>query len=97
VSFDIDVMYEASLDKLKAVPGIIQAIIESVPNTRFGRVHFYRVAPASLTFRVVFFVTQPDFKAYMDARQDINYKIMEAFTEEKIKLALPIGTIQFSK
>lgn len=97
VSFDIDVTYDASLDKLRAIPDILKAIVESVPNTRFGRTHFYRVAPTSLTFRVVFFVTQGDFKVYMDARQEINYKIMESFDQEQIKLALPIGTIQFKK
>lgn len=97
VAFNIDVMYDESLDKLKAIPGIIKNIIASVPHTRFDRVHFYKVSPASLTFRVVFFMTVRDFKKYMDARQEINFKIIEAFTQEKIALALPIGTIKLTK
>lgn len=97
VAFNIDVMYDASVEKLKAIPQIIQGIIESVPNTRFDRVHFYKVAPASLTFRVVFFMTVRDFRTYMDARQEINFKIIEAFAQEKITLAGPIGTIQLKK
>ncbi len=97
ISFDIEVMYDASVEKLKAVPMILREIIESVPHTRFGRAHFYRVAPAALTFRVVFFVTEHDFAVYMDARQEINYKIMEAFTQEKITLAVPIAAIQIKK
>lgn len=97
VSFDIDVMYDESLDKLKAIPGLVQNIIASVPNTRFDRTHFYKVAPASLTFRVVYFMTERDFRKYMDARQEINFKIIETFAREKITLALPIGTIQLRK
>lgn len=84
IAFTLSVRYQTSIEKLKKIPGIIKEIIEGTENTRFDRAHFARFTEYGLTFEVVYFVTVPEYVRYMDAQQDINLKIMEAFKNENI-------------
>ena len=77
--FQLDVHYDTPVAALAAVPGAVREIIEATPDVRFDRCHLLRCAPAALQFEVVFFVTIPDFKAYANAQQSINLRILERF------------------
>jgi len=77
--FQLDVHYDTPVAALAAVPGAVREIVEATPDVRFDRCHLLRCAPAALQFEVVFFVTIPDFKAYANAQQSINLRILERF------------------
>ena len=77
--FQLDVHYETPVTALAAVPAAVREIVEATPDVRFDRCHLLRCAPTTLQFEVVFFVATPDFKAYADAQQSINLRILERF------------------
>lgn len=86
IEFSINVIHHTSTEKLRKIPGIIKAIIEDTPDTRFDRAHFSRFSEYGLTITVVYFVTVADYLKYMDNQQSINLRIIEAFQKEKIAM-----------
>lgn len=77
--FQLDVHYETPVAALAAVPQAVREIIEATPDVRFDRCHLLRCTATTLQFEVVFFVTTPDYKAYANAQQSINLRILERF------------------
>lgn len=75
--FLLDVHYETPVAALAAVPRAVREIIEATPDTRFDRCHLLRCTDKSLQFETVFWVTRPDYRAYADAQQAINLRILE--------------------
>lgn len=75
--FLLDVHYETPVATLAAVPRAVREIIEATPDARFDRCHLLRCTDTALQFEVVFFVTRPEYKAYADAQQSINLRILE--------------------
>ena len=52
------------------------------------------VDPASsLDFDVVYFVTVPDYNAYMDIQQHINLELFRRFEAEGVEFAYPTQTV----
>lgn len=97
VAFDIGIIYDTPLSKVKKIPTIIREIIDSEENTRFGRTHFTTFGDSALLFETVYFVTNSDYEQYMDAQQSINLKIMEEFEKNKIRFALPTRIVHLAK
>jgi small-conductance mechanosensitive channel len=77
--FQLDVHYDTPVAALAAVPGAVREIVEATPDARFDRCHLLRCAPLALQYEVVFFVTTADFRAYANAQQSINLRILERF------------------
>lgn len=75
----LPVHYETPVATLAAVPRAVREIIEATPEVRFDRCHLLRCTETALEFEAVFFVTRPEYKAYADAQQSINLRILERF------------------
>ncbi|HVH84739.1 MAG TPA: mechanosensitive ion channel family protein [Steroidobacteraceae bacterium] len=75
----LPVHYETPVATLAAVPRVVREIIEATPDVRFDRCHLLRTTEAALEFEAVFFVTRPEYRAYADAQQSINLRILERF------------------
>jgi small-conductance mechanosensitive channel len=75
--FLLDVHYETPVAALAAVPRVVREIIEATPDTRFERCHLLRCTDKSLQFETVYWVTRQDYKAYADAQQSINLRLLE--------------------
>jgi small-conductance mechanosensitive channel len=97
VLFTFGVLYSTPLSKLRKIPKIIEEIISTVKLTKFDRAHFLKFDDSSLTFEVVYFIKSPDYNKYMDANQEIHFKIAEEFASEKIEFAFPTQTIHIVK
>jgi len=97
VSFDIGVLYETPIEKVKKIPGIIKEAIESTQNARFDRSHFMTFADSALVFSTVYYAESSDYAEYADAQQEINLKIMESFAREGIEFAYPTQTLHMAK
>jgi small-conductance mechanosensitive channel len=93
VVFKFGVAATTSLEKLKKIPGIIERIIRNVSGVDFVRVHFAEFGDFSLNFEVVYYIKTSDYTKYMDARQQINFAVMEAFEKENIIMPYPTQTI----
>jgi small-conductance mechanosensitive channel len=93
VVFSIGVVYEMPYEKLAAIPGMIQEIIEDQDQIRFDRAHFKDYGDFSLIFEIVCYVLHPDYNLYMDIQQAINLAILRRFNEEGIEFAYPTQTL----
>jgi len=93
VVFNLGLTYQTPLKRLTSVNEIVRAIIEAQPQVRFDRVHFKEYGDSSLNYEVVYFVTNPDYKTYMDVQQAINLEIFRRFQEEGVEFAYPTRTV----
>jgi small-conductance mechanosensitive channel len=97
VLFTLGVTYDTSYVQLKSIPSLIREIIESVPDTLFGRAHFVSYGDFSLNFEIVYFILSNDYDKYMDIHQEINLAIKAGFEKQAIAFAYPTQTIQLIK
>jgi small-conductance mechanosensitive channel len=93
ILFGIGVTYDTPREKLQRIPGILREAVESQEKVRFDRAHFKAFGPYSLDFEVVYYVTVPDYGAYMDVQQAVNFRIHERFEEAGIEFAFPTQTL----
>jgi small-conductance mechanosensitive channel len=94
VAFAIGVVYETPYEKVAAIPGMIQEVVESQGDqVEFSRAHFKSYGDFSLNFETVYYVLMADYTAYMDIQQSINLRIYEAFEQEGIVFAFPTQTV----
>jgi len=97
VVFDIGVVYETPVEKLKTVPSIVKNTIESTKGLNLDRVHFKQFADSALLFEVAYYVESDDYNEYMNLQQEMNFKIKESFEKEGIAMAYPTQTLYFKK
>lgn len=95
VVFKLGIVYNTSADHVEAVPGIIKQIITDVEETDFDRAHLTEYGDWSINYEVVYFVLSGDYNAYMDANQEIMFKIRRAFDERGISMAFPTQTVYY--
>lgn len=95
--FTIGVLYETPVEKLRKIPDFIKKIIESVPKTRFDRVHFKELADFSLNFEVSFYVESNEYQEFLDTQQEVFLQMMEVFAKEGISFAYPTQTLYIEK
>ena len=93
----VGVTYQTPADKLAVVPDMVRRIIESRENVRFDRAHFQGFGAFSLVFEIVYYVTTPDYTAYMDVQQAINMDLYRRFGAEGIEFAYPTQTVLFGR
>lgn len=96
-SFTFGVVYETSSEKLRKIPGIVKEIIEKQKLAEFDRTHFKTFGDFSLNFDVVFYFNSSDYAQYLDAQQEINFKLKERFEKEGIEFAYPTQTVFVKK
>ncbi len=97
VVFRLGVIYQTPLEKLKAIKEILTDIVNNQENTRLDRVHFKEYGDSSLNFEVVYYVTNPDYTAYMDIQEAINEEIFRRFEEKGIEFAYPTQTVYIQR
>lgn len=88
-SFFINVSYDTDLEKLKAIPGVVQDIVMKQPKLRFDRCHLLQMGDWALRYEVVFFTTVPDYGVYANAQQAVNIEILEALRQLGVDIAFP--------
>ncbi len=84
--FRLGVDYGTAVPALVAIPRAVQEIIEAMPDTRFERCHLLSWDTA-LQFEIVYFMTRPDYSAYIDTQQRINLRILERLRAMDVNLA----------
>lgn len=89
VVFPFKVSYETAPEQLEQIPRLVQHLVEAFPGARFERSHFARFGDASYDFETVFWMTTPDYNAYMDVQQALNLRLIREFLQRGISFALP--------
>ncbi|MBN2007495.1 MAG: mechanosensitive ion channel family protein [Anaerolineae bacterium] len=93
VTFSLGVSPETSYEKLTRIPGMLQAIVEAQPETKFERAHFKAYGDFTLDFEVVYIVLTGEYLRFMDTQQAINLGIYRQFAEAGIELPYPTQTL----
>jgi small-conductance mechanosensitive channel len=93
IVFEVGVVYGTPAEKLRTIPDTIREAVESRPNTRFERSHLKELGTSALTFESVYYMTVPDYDAYMDTQQAINLELYERFETQGVEFAYPTQTL----
>jgi small-conductance mechanosensitive channel len=97
IVFSFGVTYQTPNKKMKKILDIVKTIFDDLKEVDLDRVHFKEFADSSLNYEVVYYVSNSDYAIYMNAQQEINFKLKEAFEKEKIEFAYPTQTIFLEK
>ncbi|OFZ12078.1 MAG: hypothetical protein A2Z20_07340 [Bdellovibrionales bacterium RBG_16_40_8] len=89
----IGVIYSTPIEKLEQIPIWVKDIIEKYSKLRLDRCHFCKYGDSSLDFELVFWVSDPDYKIFMDHQEKLLLDIFRKFTLEKIEFAFPTQTL----
>ena len=89
VTFKLNVRYDTSEQKLKMLPDLIKEIINKQQHARFDRCHLVAFGDFSLSFEVLYFIDNSDYKIYLEIQQNIYFEIMNAFSQQGIDFAFP--------
>ena len=93
IVFTVGVTYDTPRERLEQIPGILREAVEAQARARFDRAHFKAFGAYSQDFEVVYYVTVPDYTAYMDIQQAINFQVHRRFEEAGIAFAFPTQTL----
>jgi small-conductance mechanosensitive channel len=95
--FTLGVTYDTPAEKIEAIPTIVREAVERQEHTRFDRCHFKSFGDFSLDIETVFFMTIPDYLAFMNAQQAINLELYKRFAAEGIEFAFPTQTLHLER
>jgi small-conductance mechanosensitive channel len=95
VVFRFGLTYDTPREQLAVIPAMVREAVLALGHgkTRFDRAHFTEFGESALNFEVVYFVTVPEYNAYMDIQQAVNLRLMEEFEKREIRFAFPTRTI----
>jgi len=97
VAFTIGVTYDTAQEQLARVPGLMEQAVEAHEQARFDRCHLKSLGDFSLNFETVYYMSVPDYAAYMDVQQAVNLQLIERFAGEGIEFAFPTQTLHVMK
>ncbi|MYA19372.1 MAG: mechanosensitive ion channel family protein [Chloroflexi bacterium] len=93
VVLTLGVTYDATIEQIEAIPGMIAEAIEQQPTARFDRAHFRRFGESALDFEVVYHMLTAEYAVYMDTQQAINVELLRRLREAGVDLAFPTRTV----
>lgn len=89
VIFRLNVRYDTPVEKLDAIPRMVQEIIEGHDNTTFDRCHLVSLGDFSIAFEVLYFIDSADYRLFLDTQQLIYRRVLHTFLSEEIAFAFP--------
>lgn len=92
-TFTIGVTYDTPAAIVEKIPGFIEEVVESQPNTRFDRSHFKDFGDSSLNVETVYYMLVPDYRSLMDTQQRVNLEVLRRFNAEGVEFAFPTQTL----
>jgi small-conductance mechanosensitive channel len=93
IEFDFGVTYATPPEKIERIPQMVKQAVAAQSKTRFDRAHFKNYGESALQFEVVYYVTDPDYNAYMNIQQAINVALLRKFRDQDIEFAYPTRTL----
>ena len=91
--FQLCIHYATPVERLRQVPGLVEAVVRSQPGVRFERCHLRTLGESGAVFEVVFFSDAPEFEPLVAAEHEVNLGVLEALAGAGITLAYPTQTI----
>jgi small-conductance mechanosensitive channel len=85
----IRVAYGTPVERLKAIPALLQNIVREHEQARFERCHLKTLGDSFLLFELSYFVRQPSINPLLDLQQAVNFRILEEFKALGVEFAYP--------
>jgi small-conductance mechanosensitive channel len=85
----IRVAYGTPIEKLKAIPALLERIVCEHSQARFERCHLKTLGDSSLFFELSYFVRQPSTNPLLDLQQAVNFRILDEFRDLGVDFAYP--------
>jgi small-conductance mechanosensitive channel len=93
VNLSLGVTYQTTPENLRKVVGLVKGIIEAQELARYDRGHLSQFGDSSINYEFVYWITRPDYLAFMDTQQTVNLAITDAFATHHIDFAYPTQTV----
>ena len=71
--------------------------MQAVPKAEFDRCNLYNCGDYSLDFETVYYVTEPDYNAYMAAHEKTLLGVIKGFAAAGAEMAYPTQTLLVKK
>ena len=97
VVFKTGIVYGTAPALLRQVPEIVRKAVQAVPKAEFDRCNLYNCGDFSLDFETVYYLTEPDYNAYMAAHEKTLLGVLEGLTAAGAELAYPTQTVLVKK
>jgi len=97
ITLSLSVSSQTAKENLHTIVDMVKNIINNQSDARFDRGHLKSFSASSVDYEIVFWITKPEYLAYMDIQEKINLAILDAFAEKKINLAYPAQKILLEK
>ena len=98
VKFNIGLTYDTSVENIKNIVDDIQKLIDEHPMTnQDGKVRFLEFGSSSLDIMVLYYVDSPDWEVLIDAKQKINFDIIDIVNKYKCEFAFPSTSVYIEK
>jgi small-conductance mechanosensitive channel len=97
VLFKTGVVYGTKAELLKKIPDIIKKAVQSRPKAEFDRCNLYNCGDYSLDFETVYYLTEPDYNAYMAAHEQVLLAVIEGFAAAGAEMPYPTQTLLVKK
>lgn len=85
----LGVDYATPVEKLQAIPRMLEEIVTAQPDVVFDRAHAKTMGDFALIYELVFTVQTADFQVFLDTQQAVILTIMARFQEEGINMPYP--------
>jgi small-conductance mechanosensitive channel len=85
----IRVAYGTPVEKLKAIPKMLESIVREHDQARFDRCHLKTLGDSSLLYELAYFVRQPSINPLLDLQQAVNFRILDEFKGLGVEFAYP--------
>ncbi|HIA35178.1 MAG TPA: mechanosensitive ion channel family protein [Flavobacteriales bacterium] len=96
--FHVGLVYETSIEQVKAIVNDIQAFVDEHENTnQDGLIRFEEFGDSSLNVMVLFYVDTTEYNIYLAVVEEINFKIMEIVKKHGSDFAFPSTTVYLQK
>jgi|TARA_B110000240_G_C13511821_1_gene460004 MscS family membrane protein len=94
VKFHIGLTYSTSPEQIKNIVEDLQEMVNIHPKTNAdGRVRFQEFGASSLDVLVIYYVDSPKWEDLINAKQDINFKIMDIVKKHNSDFAFPSTSV----
>ena len=97
INFKIGIEYGTPTKKMKKINQMIEKIFKETKDVKLHSVKFLEFGDFSLIYNIIYYVKKSDYNVYLEAQEQINLAIKEAFEKEKIEMAFPTQTLHIKK
>ena len=89
IVFTFALRHGTSLAALREVPNWLRELVDHEPKARFDRAELRAFVEAGFQFELVYYVLDPDYRAYTALQQRINFGLLEHLEARHLALGAP--------